>query len=87
MKLRSIDRNTLSFVFANFGYLLFHLGNVIRRFPKNRIKFGEHVVNINMKHDGKSRTELDDKNDMKRYLEITPIFEVLELNQASIKTN
>ena len=67
MKLRSIDRNAASFVFANFDYLLFHLGNVVRRFPNNRIKFGEQIVKINMKHDGKSRAELDDKNVMKRY--------------------
>ena len=54
-------------MFANFDYLLFHLGNVVRRFPNNRIRFGEHIVKINMKHDGKSRAELDDKNVMKRY--------------------
>ena len=57
------------FAFGYHAYLLFHLGNVIRKFPNKRRKFGDRIADIKIRYDGKSRNDLYDKNDMKRYLE------------------
>ena len=80
----NINTYSVYFAFGNCAYLLFHLGNVIRKFPNNRRKFGERIADIKIKYDGKSRNDRYDKNDMKRYLEF--ILYVCS-NNASIKTN